>query len=484
MATQSNPYLRISDGTTTVSIADGAGGATSYPLAGRRAWTPNVGVLRRDELASRAPYGLAEEQLALNITGATAAAAMANLGTLARLLDQAERWRRGQNVAAVLLQYVPQGSTIHTTSVPLQCPIWGRAEGDETNVGLSPEFNDVGLHFWIQDVQTRLRRGGQWLGASETPASSSAAGSGARHHIAFATSHPEMSPLKVVIDNLTPGAALSLKDSFVFVARNKAGTSDVAGSYIQSHAASTMTATGWTAVADAAQNPIGGTNILRYTPTGTTFIPSGALTLTTPLTVSKRIYVYATLRNNNATRTFQVYVEFTSLGGTRTLTTQTVFIDASTQQPRAVCLGSISIPVDETALPNASYPTVKIYAAVSSTTGSPTLDIDNLIFLGADDEGANVMTVRAFTLPNQSNIDLTFDPQALVSPLPTATLDYTSVTDKLSHEGNLWSNTILDRVTCLWLATQGANWRFANNANVLQTFTFTATRRLAYLTPQ
>ena len=165
MATQSNPYLRISDGTTTVSIADGAGGATSYPLAGRQAWTPNIGTLRRDELASRAPYGLAEEQLALNITGATASAAMANLGTLARLLDQAERWRRGQNVAAVLLQYVPQGSTIHTTSVPLQCPIWGRAEGDETNVGLSPEFNDVGLHFWIQDVQTRLRRGGQWLGA-------------------------------------------------------------------------------------------------------------------------------------------------------------------------------------------------------------------------------------------------------------------------------------------------------------------------------
>src|SRR3990167_7178655 len=143
-----------------------------------------------------------------------------------------------------------------------------------------------------------------------------------------------MSPLKVVIDNLAPGAALAMKDSFVFVARNKAGTSDVAGSYIQSHAASTMTATGWTAVADAAQNPIGGTNVLRYTPTGTAFVVSGALTLTTPLTVSKRIYVYATLRNNNATRTFQVYVEFTSLGGTKTLTTQIVDIDASSTTPR------------------------------------------------------------------------------------------------------------------------------------------------------
>lgn len=486
MPTQSHPYLVLTDGTTTVTFSDGVGGATSYPLAGRNVWAPNIASLRRDALAGRAPYGDVIEELTINIIGATAAAAMSNLATLARLLDQAERWRRGDNVAAVALKYVPQGSTVHSTSTPLQAIVLGRAVGDETNtVGLSPEFNDVGLIFWIRDVRMRFIRRSQWLGASES-ASSSAAGSSARHHVAFGSSHPEFSPLKIVLNDLTPGAALAMKDSFIFVARNKAGTSDVTGSYIQSLAAETMTATGWTAVASAGNNPLG-TNVLRYTPTGTTFVASGALTLTSPMTLSKRIYVYATLRNNHATRTFQVYGEFTSLGGTKTLITPTTFIssgDDGTTQPRAVCLGSISIPVDEVALPNATYPTFKLYAAVSSTTGSPTLDFDNLVFLGADDEGGNALTILAFTIPNQTNIDLIVDPQALTSPRPTVTLDYTSVTDMLSYENNPWNNTVLDRVTCLWLATQGTNWRFANNANTLQTFTFTATRRLAYLTPQ
>lgn len=477
------PYLAITDGTTTIVLQDAVRGTPAYLLDALEHWVPSIPALSENSLANRGPFSDAEEELPIIISGTTPADITAKRSTLLRLLDQARRWQRGENVAAVTMQYVPAGSALYSSGSPLQAAVLGRV-GDDAGIPIAPfEKTHDSRNAWIQQIAVRLRRRGQWLGPVES-VSSSAAASGSRQHIAFASSHPEFSPLKIVLDNLTPGAALVMKDSFILAARNKSGTGDVTGSYLQSLAANGMTATAWTAVADAANNPFGGTNILRYTPTGTAFSTSGILTLTIPLTTCKNIYVYATIRNNNATRTFQLLPLFVSAGGTRTLIGTPILIDTSTTQPRVVCLGGISFPVDEQNLPSATYPTFKLQAAVSSITGAPTLDIDNLVFVGMDDEGSNVIAVKTFTFPNQANIDFTFDPQALTLPHPTATLDYTAVTDSLSYEGNLWSNTLLQRVTLVWLATQGANWRFANNANVLQTFTFTATRRLAYLTPQ
>lgn len=476
------PYLALSDGTTTIILQDAMRGVPAYLLDALDHWVPSIPELTQATLVGRGPVRDAEEELPIIISGKTPADVTAKRATLVNLLDQARRWKRGENVTAVTMQYVPAGSATYSAGVPLQAAVLGRA-GEESGIPVAP-FSKTGDNrlAWCQQVGIRLKRRGQWLGEVES-ASSVAAASGTRHHIAFASSLAEFSPLKVVIDNLTPGAALSLLDSFVFVARNQAGTSTVDGSYLQSYAAETMTATGWTAVASAGNNPLG-TNVLRYTPTGTAFVNSGSLTLTSPLTLCKRIYVYATVRNNNATRTFQLGGQFVSAGGTKTLSLPYTFIDASVQTPRAICLGSMSLPVDSTTLPNATFPTFRLTAAVSSITGSPTLDVDNIVFLGAEDEGGNVITARAFTLPNQASIDLVFDPRSLTLPTPTATLEYGSTADFLSYEGELWSNTILGRVTLLWLATQGTNWRFANNANTLQTFTFTASRRPAYLVPR
>lgn len=479
------PYCAISDGTlaNTVILQDAISGVPAYLLDLPDHWVPSIPTLTDATLSGRGPVNDTEEELPLIISGRTPAEVTVNRARLINLLDQARRWKMGENVLPVLMKYVPAGSATYDSGTPLQAAILGRV-GDDSGVPIS-NFQKTGdPHMgWCQQVNVRLKRRGQWIGSAESVTSTPAAGSGARHHMAFSTSLSEFSPLKVTIDNLTPGAALSMTPSFVMVARNKAGTSTVAGSYLQSYAAETMTATGWTAVASAGNNPLG-TNVLRYTPTGTTFVASGSLTLTSPLTQCKRIYVYATVRNNHATRTFQLGGQFISAGGTQTLSLPYTFIDASIQTPRAICLGSMALPVDSNALANATFPTFKLIAAVSSTSGSPTLDIDNIVFIGAEDEGCNVMTLRAFTMPNQSNIDLTLDPQSITMPVPTATLEYSTTVDFLGYEGNLWSNTILQRVTCLWLAVQGTNWRFANNANTLQTFTFTVTRRPAYLVPQ
>src|SRR3990170_3534484 len=98
-----NTYLVITDGTTTVTIADGAGGATNYKFA-YGTWAPAVAPLRRSQLGGRGPYGDVIEEMQLHITGSTVPNALANLATLAQLLDQAERWSRGENVSAVLIK--------------------------------------------------------------------------------------------------------------------------------------------------------------------------------------------------------------------------------------------------------------------------------------------------------------------------------------------------------------------------------------------
>jgi hypothetical protein len=123
--------------------------------------------------------------------------------------------------------------------------------------------------------------------------------------------------------------------------------------------------------------------------------------------------------------------------------------------------------------------------AVDSTSGSPTLDIDALYFLGLDDEAGRAVGIQALTLPNQSNQDIIVDHNALTRPEPGVVLDIpgASQTDTLGYDGDPWLNTILDRITLCWVATRGAFWRYTNNAGTLQTQTFTALRHRAYLSP-
>src|SRR5512139_3583418 len=119
-------YLAVSDGTTTCTIADGAGGATSYRLK-YGGWAPEVAPLRKSTLGGRGPYAEVIETLTLNIHGSSAADAYAKLQTLNTLLDQAERHARGEQVTAVVLKYSPDSATVSSSASPLQARIVGRA---------------------------------------------------------------------------------------------------------------------------------------------------------------------------------------------------------------------------------------------------------------------------------------------------------------------------------------------------------------------
>lgn len=143
--------LKLTDGTTTLNLNDGTNYGVPYDE-----WSPAVASRRRGQLGGWQHNDVAET-IPLHVRGATGAAALANLVAVVELLDQAERWARGENVDAVRLQYKPHNSSLGD-------PIEAVVLGGPTNglLQLSPRMNDF-ANYEIPDLQLRLLRRGLWL---------------------------------------------------------------------------------------------------------------------------------------------------------------------------------------------------------------------------------------------------------------------------------------------------------------------------------
>lgn len=146
--------LILYDGTTTLNLADGVAFGVPYDE-----WTPNVARRRLDVLGGRSPYEPVAESIPLHARGATGAAALANVQILARMMDQAARWWRGDvGVTAVQLWYKPTGSTLGGYLKNSVVP-----NGRGGLVGLSPRVNDAS-NYEIPGLSLDiLRVEGQWL---------------------------------------------------------------------------------------------------------------------------------------------------------------------------------------------------------------------------------------------------------------------------------------------------------------------------------
>jgi hypothetical protein len=438
-------------------------------------WAPAIAGLRSETLGGRGPYSDVVEEFDLNITGATASAALANLDTLNRLLDQAERWYRNEKVTAVLLKYAPQGSTISSTATPLQCAILGRAPGDTSRspVMLPPNANDVGMTKVIFNVRVRLWRHGEWLWSSEARTSSSV-NVGDVATVTFATtSTPYAAPALLNVAGFTAGGG-ALSNAVLLVSPS--------GGLARVEAESMATAP-FTSVADAANKA--SANVLRYTPASAgvfsqTFGTTGVFPTTGYL-----LAVYATVRNNSATATFTIRLVNDVTG--EVLTRDTV-IDASSLTPRVVFLGVLINPPGTAA--GARFG-VAIEASVSSVSGSPTLDVDVLYGVRLDSELGRVIEIISTSPPSFSSgsKQLFLDPQRLTEPQPAVyqELDPSfQIGGPLSYRGDALLQ-VKDACNVALLAVGGsaaARWRYTDPSNNVETLTFTVTRPVAYLTPQ
>ena len=122
--------LQLTDGTRTASLK-----GSDFQVM-EEGWAPKVAGRRRSTLGGGGPYADVVEDIWVHVLGTSVDDALENLALLTELLDQAERWKAGEPVAAVRLQYQPDGA-----AALVECVILGMADSDTTAVTLPATFN-------------------------------------------------------------------------------------------------------------------------------------------------------------------------------------------------------------------------------------------------------------------------------------------------------------------------------------------------------
>lgn len=492
MAVQPFLFLQISDGTTTVTLSDGANGSTNYPPV-TGGWAPNAAGQNQGLLGGRGPYADVEEDITINVYGTTAALCYANLDTLARLLDQADRWwLKNENVSPVTLKFAPQGSTIASTAAPLTAIVLGRVSGDTTSAAhLPPTFDSAGNQFKILGVDIKLLRHGLWIGATES-ASAAAVANPAVLSITMPSTANTPSPCEIDFTGFTSSAGTGTVDipsGFVMIGPNNAinlqqgeaaGTGGLAASatYVSTADATARASGGNVGRLNHNLAAIGAESVLNWT------LPAAFANAT-------QIAVYLTYRNNAAiVWTLRAEAFF----GTTTLaqlnTTPYTTIAAGPGNPTVLYLGTLALKY--------GADTLRLRAATVSGSGTPTIDFDTIVCVDLSSNQTYVLALQgnsptafgASFASKNAQVAVNFSPATLRDA--EARLDILTTTGKLPvvAQGDLSLSLAGGTLNALWYATHLYNgatpyWTTQNNAGAaILSIGATASRRLAYITPQ
>lgn len=490
MAVQSFPYLALTDGTDTVTFMDGAGGTPNWPLA-ENGWAPAIAGLRTSPLGGRGPYADVEEQLTCNILGTTAALCYANLDTLARLLDKAERWwLRGETISPVLLKYAPQGSTIASTAAPLVAIVLGRAGGDEkSGIGLPQDISEAGMLYEIYGVKVSLLRRGPWIGASET-ASATAVANPAILTITMPSTALIPSPIEIDFTGFATQASngyINMPTGFVLIGPNNAFA------LLQGES---PTATGgkaglatYTSTADSTARASGG-SVGRLDHAAVAIGTQSYIGWALPAAFlnSTRIGIYLTYRNNSAT-SWTIRAEAVRVADMHAAiidrpSTPITQIPAAIGNPTAIYLGAVA--------GRHGFDKVDLAFVRTGGSGTATLDIDTIVavdlstgaaytlaFQGMDGFLGTALAAKTVVFAINFNPAVTRDPEASVALLTTGFQAALTATGDLAF----CANGLI--VQAIWYATNSTFWTTQNDAfGATLSIGATVIRRLAFLSPQ
>lgn len=462
-------YLVLTDGTTTITFQDGAGGDTNYPLH-RQEWAPVIAGLRRSQVGGRTPYEDVVEQLTLAIRGTSAPDAYTKLAALARLLEQAERWARGENVSAVVVKFVPKGALLSSLANPLQATVLGRAGGDETaGVGLTGEWNAAATHFVIPSVRVRFVRRGLWLTNDESGGSPTAT-NGALVSV-FLPAAADPSPTRLTVTNVGWGGGFLESPTpyplgFLLVGEDQSGVAPIAVVEAAGGALSSFTS-----VADATPQASG--NVLRYTASGTAEQTSASMSATLP-SGTDLVTVFANVRHH-LTVNFTLRLKLTSDLENQYTPLLAIPANADGIYPRWYFMGLVS--------KRGAISGLRLLAA-GDVAGTDFFDIDTLVL--AD---ARTVQVLGITSPDDStsvNATLTVHDKLLELPAPAVLVG----SGPVPYGGEAVMMSEATKLHLLWLATGGGSgaggnrWRQTTSADVLLANTWTISRRAGLVAPQ
>ena len=212
-------YLSIYDGSTDYNILDGS----DYSLA-LKGWWPMLAPLSSQLFGGVSPYAEVKEIIKLRVLGSSASNLVDNLLTMAGVIDQADRWRQGDNVNPVLLR-----ASTTSNSADWQCVILG---GDNANLlkAAGSVFQDVG-HFGSRDsysveVTIPIVRRGMWIRnetAEQVTSSSGKSSANLKQVVTFASfsnSAPDDSvicPIDVEFHTETAGGSSAYSNGYLII---------------------------------------------------------------------------------------------------------------------------------------------------------------------------------------------------------------------------------------------------------------------------
>jgi hypothetical protein len=476
-------YFRITDGTTTVTFNDGtlANTGGTHPITD---WSPAVASLRRDTLGGRGRYEDVIETATFDIIGADAPTIYTRLQTLNALLDQAERWALGEKVAAVIIQYSPVGGTTSSTSNPLQAVVLGRAQGDTTQkIALPSDYpHTASGGLALRNITLRIWRRGAWHlnkpttgdGTTTRVSSSASATNTALANLTFTgTSPTDRYPLAYA---LLKGTSTYATSGYLAITRQNTGKTNA---YVRDAGNFSLPSGNFSAFNDATNLPRQGTSVMRCSPPDTTLqtSPGGG----SVSTMYRPVFIVS-LRNNSSTQTWLVRMRLDGSDGSYTYTDYQ-FVDASSTQPRFIRFSPVGLQY------NLTY-TIRIEMSVSSTTGSPTLDVNYFAVFDSYESLTQIFGVGFFfsnfvVRSAEINDDVASVAYAAYSNDLTSTPETTTSVLALALYGSSDLAGYGNEIQVLPMLHTGAVWAQTTSlaTPALDTLQHIVTRRLSYPVP-
>lgn len=453
--------LTITDGTTTIDFVSSTSG---YKVT---SWNPAVAKRRRNLLGGAGPYEDVDEEMEITIHGTDA---LTKLSSLQGLLEQSQRWYRGEPVSAVLLRYEPEASSADT----LNAVIVG--DSGREMIELPRNFPDSPVYDYIDPIVLRFRRRGLWSRDSDEAGTATdevsptvmTIGAGA------ATAYPVESPMLLEVSITTGVAAYA----YSYILTASAATTTAAANRLILFEARDLTSGQFTTSADATNKAVGNT-VLRFTAATTTgFYSSTTKSLSAADTSVRRWGVYLNYRSNTTLGDFHIRYYIDSNYSRITP------IAAGTNNPQWAYLGSVSLTT-----------AARVFAlqAKCLTSTSATLDFNSIVLQAQDYTTDHALYLRPGSPASISDYYLTINPHILTQPHAEAYLGSTAGEDSYPayYTGDAFLTMRGGGIAVLWLTrgnqsytTTRPYWRATDSAGTLIEASFNAEIWEGYITPE
>lgn len=450
-------YIALTDGTTTLELTDNI----SYALV---SYAPGIPPLSDNDL-SGGVYDDVADTITFHAMGCTAADAYAAAAAVQLLLNQAQRWWGGENVTAVRLRIQAQDSLLAI----LDTAVKGRASGGAL-VTLPPVWSESYGKYIVQGITIQFARRGRWLQAQES-ASSAAVTKPDVQTCTFASATTVFSPLSLEITGFNATNNMPQGSSMLLWAPAAADFTIVEAEALNSGGSFTVNVEATARGGNILQLALPGLAGDSTSQTVSAGIPS----------TQQRIDVYAMIRNNDVTKSYQVRargIPLHSNSANDIVNGPWITIDGSTTWARPFAFGSFI---------TRSGWDVFFFEFFASAGGS-TIDMDYVVFQNRDNPLASgALGLMVYSAPGYPGAySFIVDDNSLSVPTPTAYQQASGQTNKyISYNGNPGMNQLGSAVAVVWMSSTGPVFGQRNNAGTgYISTTITARRRPALVVPQ